>query len=72
PPGLPPGVARPPRAARSPPAAGGRRPAAVTQTVGEMEVRSPRDLRRALPSGERSAVMTVVRKKKAQVLTVNW
>jgi S1-C subfamily serine protease len=56
----------------SPAAAGGLRAADVVQKVGEMEVSSPRDLRRALPSGERSAVMTVVRKKKAQVLTVNW
>ncbi|MFO0329655.1 MAG: PDZ domain-containing protein [Gemmatimonadota bacterium] len=56
----------------SPAAAGGLRAADVIQKVGEMEVSSPRDLRRALPSGERSAVMTVVRKKKAQVLTVNW
>lgn len=56
----------------SPAAASGLRTADVVQKVGETEVASPRDVRRALVPGERNATLAIVRKKKPQTLTVNW
>ncbi|MCU0623125.1 MAG: PDZ domain-containing protein [Gemmatimonadaceae bacterium] len=56
----------------SPAAASGLRTADVLQKVGDSEVLAPRDVRRLIAPGDRSAQFTVVRKKKPVVLTVNW
>lgn len=56
----------------SPAASGGLRGADVIQKVGETEISTPRELRRAFSSNDRTATLTVVRKKKPLTLTVNW
>lgn len=56
----------------SPAASSGLRTADVVQKVGEVEVTSPREVRRALAPAEKRAALTVVRKKKPLVLTVSW
>lgn len=56
----------------SPAAASGLRTADVVLKVGDTEVAAPRDVRRALVPGERGVQLSIVRKKKPQLLTVNW
>jgi S1-C subfamily serine protease len=56
----------------SPAASGGLRGADVIQKVGDVEINTVRELRRALAPGERSMTLSVIRKKKPISLTVSW
>ncbi|MDX2184538.1 MAG: PDZ domain-containing protein [Gemmatimonadaceae bacterium] len=56
----------------SPAASSGLRGADVIQKVGDTEVSSVRELRRAFSSADRAASVSVVRKKKPLTLTVSW
>jgi S1-C subfamily serine protease len=56
----------------SPAASSGLRSADVIQKVGETDITSLRELRRAFSSSDHAATLSVVRKKKPLTLTVNW